>query len=197
MTAMAQGYYAKVASSAFVAGTISQITGGKFANGAFSGAFRFMFNDAAHKAAEWAKSKIGSTEYQRWDSHPETVGRLENFLKKFGFGNSNKCNAFVYDALNAGGVPPGRMLNNRIPVALEWAAKVFIISSYAVVNNPNVFNLQVGDIISNGTHVGIYYPLPDGRPGTISASAIAQEVVHNDWGFRAGEGPITVRRLVK
>jgi len=52
MTAMAQGYYAKVASSVFVAGTISQITGGKFANGAWSGAFRFMFNEWYHKLGE-------------------------------------------------------------------------------------------------------------------------------------------------
>ena len=42
MTGMAKGYYTKVASSAVVAGTVSSITGGKFANGALSGAFRFM-----------------------------------------------------------------------------------------------------------------------------------------------------------
>ena len=54
---MAQGYYAKVASSAFVAGTISQITGGKFANGAWSGAFRFMFNEAMQKV-EYMFDKI-------------------------------------------------------------------------------------------------------------------------------------------
>ena len=44
---MARGYYAKVAANAMVAGTVSAISGGKFANGAFSGAFRFMFNDWA------------------------------------------------------------------------------------------------------------------------------------------------------
>ena len=49
VTGMAKGYYAKVASSAIVAGTVSSITGGKFANGAFSGAFRFMFNEAMKK----------------------------------------------------------------------------------------------------------------------------------------------------
>jgi hypothetical protein len=45
ITGMAKGYYAKVASSAIVAGTVSYVSGGKFANGAMSGAFRFMFND--------------------------------------------------------------------------------------------------------------------------------------------------------
>ena len=56
---MAQGYYAKVASSAFVAGTISQITGGKFANGAWSGAFRFMFNEWYHDIVQNASRIIG------------------------------------------------------------------------------------------------------------------------------------------
>jgi len=45
----ARGYYAKIAANAVVAGTVSQITGGKFANGAWSGAFRFMFNEWAHR----------------------------------------------------------------------------------------------------------------------------------------------------
>ena len=49
LAGMAQGYYSKVVSNAVVGGTISQITGGKFANGAFSGAFRFMFNEWYHK----------------------------------------------------------------------------------------------------------------------------------------------------
>ena len=49
LAGMAQGYYSKVVSNAVVGGTISQITGGKFANGAFSGAFRFMFNEWAHR----------------------------------------------------------------------------------------------------------------------------------------------------
>ena len=49
VTNMARGYYAKVASNAIVAGTVSAISGGKFANGAFSGAFRFMFNEWAHR----------------------------------------------------------------------------------------------------------------------------------------------------
>jgi len=48
VTNMARGYYAKVAANAMVSGTVSMISGGKFANGAFSGAFRFMFNDAMH-----------------------------------------------------------------------------------------------------------------------------------------------------
>lgn len=46
VTNMARGYYAKVAANAMVSGTVSMISGGKFANGAFSGAFRFMFNDS-------------------------------------------------------------------------------------------------------------------------------------------------------
>jgi len=39
-------YYANVAFSSIVGGTVSEISGGKFANGAVSGAFIYMYNDA-------------------------------------------------------------------------------------------------------------------------------------------------------
>jgi hypothetical protein len=115
---------------------------------------------------------VGSTEYQRWDAHPEARGRFEEFLHNFGLGNSNKCNAFVYDALKAGGQLPGRMLDGRIPIALEWADPAFVIDGYEVVQNPNVFSLQPGDVVSDGNHVGIFSPLLSGAPGTNSASPI-------------------------
>jgi hypothetical protein len=61
---------------------------------------------------------------------------------------------------------------------------------------------QPGDVVSDGDHVGLYAPLPGGRPGTISAaSAFSHDgapfgrVVHNDWGFRPKqEKPVTVWR---
>jgi hypothetical protein len=37
-------YYGNVASNAIIGGTVSSVTGGKFANGAVVGAFRYMFS---------------------------------------------------------------------------------------------------------------------------------------------------------
>jgi len=93
MTAMAQGYYAKVASSAFVAGTISQITGGKFANGAWSGAFRFMFNEAMHKIL-----KPSEYNYRVGEAAVEEKNRLSDLNAA---GLSNKLNVNVSDDLEA------------------------------------------------------------------------------------------------
>jgi hypothetical protein len=87
------------------------------------------------------------------------------------------------------------MLNGRVPIAMEWADPSFVIDGYEVVRKSDVFSIKPGDVISDGSHVGIYSPLLSGAPGTISASAISQEVVHNDWGFRPGS-VITVRRWV-
>jgi hypothetical protein len=46
ITSGVKGYYENVAKNAIIGGTLSNVTGGKFANGAALGAFRYMFNDA-------------------------------------------------------------------------------------------------------------------------------------------------------
>ena len=51
-------YYGNVASNAIIGGTVSSVTGGKFANGASFGAFRYMFNDWRHKVAEQVGGKV-------------------------------------------------------------------------------------------------------------------------------------------
>jgi hypothetical protein len=155
----------------------------------------YLFNDALH-AGNTAKDNVGNTEYEYFDSHSETRGRLEGILNVFGFGKSTKCNCFVYDMLSAGDVAPGRMIGGRIPSAMEWAEGAFNIKGYRVIENPNIFNLQVGDVLSDGFHVGIYYPLQNGSVGTISSSSANYDfglIRHNDWGFRGGSN-ITVRR---
>jgi hypothetical protein len=45
--------------------------------------------------------------------------------------------------------------------------------------------LQVGDVMTNGHHVGIYVPGPHGEDMTVSAAASRKDdaVVHNRWGF--------------
>ena len=77
LAGMAQGYYSKVVSNAVVGGTISQITGGKFANGAFSGAFRFMFNEAAHKVL-----KPSEYNYRVAEAAGKEISKISNMRAK-------------------------------------------------------------------------------------------------------------------
>ena len=57
--------------------------------------------------------------------------------------------------------------------------------------------LRVGDIISNGKHVGLV-SFKDGKPQSISAASREANppiggVTENDWGFRPGQ-TVTIRR---
>ena len=161
-------------------------------------------SDESDPVARWAEMHVGVDEpvgpkgYRLWNTSPESRGRLDNNLPEGlrGLGDP-KCNKFVWDAQNAGGHPPGRLDQGRIPVAKDWGEPNANIGNFAVVKGPP----QPGDVISNGRHVGIYAPRPDGRPGTVSAAtpghgSLFGGVVHNDWGFRGDEGPITIKRYV-
>lgn len=149
-------------------------------------------------AAAWALDQVGKTNYQYFSTHPESRGGLTSLL---GGAGSFKCNAFVWDALTAGGDPPGRMEGGRIPVAREWADPSVNIPSYVVVSDGS---LHSGDVIAAKTehgsyHVGLYAPILDSDNGTVSAATgglggFFGEVTHSNWGFREGQNP-TVRRL--
>ncbi|WP_428240549.1 RHS repeat-associated core domain-containing protein [Gynuella sp.] len=130
---------------------------------------------------------------ESWDPHSEARGRLRGSNGTGGRG-ALKCNFFVWDALNAGGNPPGRMPDGRVPSADEWADPNINIPGYTIVSG---FMLpQPGDVVASGGHVGVYVPLDDGSPGTISAAPLfyGSGLVHNDWGFRPGSPNPTIRR---
>ena len=146
-------------------------------------------------AAKWAHSQVGSTDYQWHDKHKESRGR---WVSRVGGRGAFKCNAFVWDALKNGGDSPGR-INGRIPLATEWENTNIPIKGYHVFKSgPGMPRLR-GDVVAFDGHVGIYYPLEDGSPGTMSAQghpfplSLSDSIVHNDWGFREGQTP-TVRR---
>ena len=132
----------------------------------------------------WASGQIGSWSYAYWTPHTEVRG---NSGKYFGGMLTPKCNAFVYDATKAGHCEAGRLENGRIPTAGEWADPTIDIPGCSVVDHPTT-----GDIVAFNGHVGIYVPLINSLPGTISAASSGQ-VVHNNWGFRNGQTP-TFRR---
>src|SRR5690606_29270166 len=51
----------KIIAAAVVGGTISEIGGGKFANGAVTGAYQMMFNEMMHQPKEKAVGRGGET----------------------------------------------------------------------------------------------------------------------------------------
>lgn len=151
-------------------------------------------------AVRWAQDKVGSSHYMRLSPADDARGRVASRVDGVG---SPKCNQFVYDALSAAGAPPGRLDGGRIPVARDWGDTSSKIDGYA----PASGRPRPGDVVSDGEHVGLYVPLPDGSPGTISAASpnlpmigfhgsggLSGGVVHNDWGFRPGQKVTMWRR---
>jgi hypothetical protein len=151
--------------------------------------------------ADWALGQVGDDlSYSLAAPSEEARGKVTDKLGPFRGVGDPKCNKFVWDALNAGGRPAGRMDGGRIPVAKDWGDPNAKIPHYHPVNDGP---LEPGDVISNGHHVGLYAPLADGSPGTVSAATpdapggVALplgKVLHNGWGFRGNEGRITVWR---
>ena len=154
---------------------------------------------SANAAARWAESRVGTDGYDFLDTAPNARGRRDEILGRLGLRGVGdpKCNQFVYDALSASGAPPGRLDGGRIPLAEDWGNPRARIDGYQPVQG----RPQRGDVVSDGHHVGIFAPLSDGRPGTVSAATpgshdagVIGGVVHNDWGFRKRQGPMTVWR---
>lgn len=155
----------------------------------------------SNPVVRWAEAHVGHGGYGKWFSTaPDARGPHDNVLAVVGWQGLGdpKCNQFVWDALTNSGFPPGRIDGGRIPLAKDWGDPKSQIPGYAPVDGP----MQPGDVISNGDHVGIYAPLPNGHPGTISAASpfhnggVLGGVVHNDWGFRGDEGKIIAWRPI-
>ena len=122
------------------------------------------------KARDWARKQIGKKKYNPWG--------LRGFPRWWG---CFKCNLFVADAYNTGNgreIVPTGIFGTKPPTASDWYNGK-VPSGFTQTNNP-----QVGDVISDGSHVGIV-----AEPGetSISASSIDNQVIENDWGFRSGE----------
>ena len=134
---------------------------------------------------ETARKYIGSTD---WSVDAEK----DNFPS-----GTNKCNKFVYDALEESGAAVPLINEDRNPftdekyppVAKDWEDKEKEIEGWVVVDKP-----KPGDVASDGKHVGIV----SGGGTTVSASSREGKVVENDWGFRPDqEGKITFRRFLR
>ena len=125
---------------------------------------------AGKKAHEWAKKRKGSKRYNQWGTR--------GFPRWWG---EYKCNLFVADAYNKGNnkeIIPTGFWGTTPPRAEDWFDGN-VPAGFSATETP-----QVGDVISDGSHMGIV-----SEPGktSISASDIEGKVVENDWGFREGD----------
>ena len=132
----------------------------------------------AHNAVRWAKKMVGSSAYSRFRFKGPLIAGV------------NKCNLFVADAFNQSnpsikpllGTPNRGMLKLGIGRLREYSAKELYDGralKFNLVKEP-----RIGDICTDGSHVGIV----SGRGKTISASALTNKIVENDWGFRGNSG---------
>jgi cell wall-associated NlpC family hydrolase len=138
-----------------------------------------------------AKKHVGSTAWDHQASRPPYSS------------GTNKCNLFVYEVLNAAGMPVPMKIRfswrefgnvKYPPLAGQWADPHVEIPGWEVVTNP-----RPGDVVAMkedysdaSGHVGIVT-----GPGTsASVSSLTGTVVENDWGFRAGQNDVVFRRYV-
>ena len=192
----------RVTAAAVVGGTASKLTGGKFANGALTGAFSRLFNDEGHERRDAAQ--------QRRDA---IVARAEQALangEPYAFddksGNfpagSYKCNKFVCDVANAAGAKISLNVdgagNAWPPTAGTFGNPNKDIPGWQVVDSP-----QPGDIIAQqraysdaSGHVGIVVGsnhVISARTGGLSRDPISSVFPSN---HSAASGPIVYRRYV-
>jgi len=137
------------------------------------------------EAADWAASMAeahpnssSGTGYSLYDANRNVGGRTGAFL---GGRLAPKCNFFVFDALRAGSVAPSR-INGAVPRAADWFNPNVGISNYRMVQPDE--ELQPGDVLSNGSHVGIYQGTGQTTSAATPDSSSGDRIVTNDWGQR-------------
>jgi len=143
------------------------------------------------KVLECAKSHIGSNAWALYLRKTSADGKCVFNPGEY------KCNLFVYEMLVAGGVAQdlpnkagtmGRILNSVIErpfCASEWHAGKVPQMKLVGCGADGLNKSWPGDIVTDGNHVGII----SGPQKTISASAIENKIVENNWGWRKENWP--------
>jgi RHS repeat-associated protein len=114
--------------------------GGKFANGAVTGAFQYLFNDAQHTRADIVTTALSYVGSDAWSDDVANG----NFPA-----GSNKCNEFVYDVLTMAGASPGLpngWFNSYPPTAAQWADPDYTIPGWRVLSPGET--PQAGDVVA-------------------------------------------------
>ena len=124
------------AGNAVIGGTVSVIGGGKFANGAVTGAFTMLFNDLAHDIMQKRENLAKSADNSRKNQ--------DRYLH---------CNEFAQDKLEENGMNP----TDKALSAAEWANEGTIKSGWRP--------LEAGETAARGDIAAAKYHFPNGATG--------------------------------
>jgi len=160
----ASGVIGGTVASAVVGGTVSELSGGKFGNGAATGAFQFLFNKSVH---ELRRANDSAAEDERILAQRKSI--IEAALsmegdesysltsKKGSFGSGKwKCNLFVYDVLLNSGVSAPTTEGGWPIVANSWGNSKARILGWDVVSVPMPGDIAAIPRSEGSGHVGIY-----------------------------------------
>lgn len=154
------GKVGEISANAVLSGTVSEIGGGKFANGAITGAFSIMFNDMMHSLQQKAQVKKLLREFPEfkvlWENYPRDINgkhahpssdpynnqcaiRLAYALKKSGINFSN----YDMGPVTSEGYPRGAKS------LADWIWREF--------GKPTKFYNDTYDFIKNNSKTGIFF----------------------------------------
>src|SRR5690606_31590954 len=133
------GILGRTAIASVTGGTVSELTGGKFANGAQTAAFAHLFNQESGRIAQI----VARAEQALADDEPYGINDKSGL---FGPG-TYKCNKFVCDVSNAAGANIGLNVdeygNSWPPLAGTFENPNVKIPGWEIVDSP-----QPGDIVA-------------------------------------------------
>ena len=172
--------FALVAASAIVGGTVSVIGGGKFANGAVTGAFTEEFNHLVHQANKYKTLKLTYNAYQI------SYG-LEDVGVNSGIGVKGGINIYVDPQSGewkldvTANVPENAIEHNESDVKFCGTAKLYINGEVAGIES---FTPSASSYTPLGSHqlgsASFYLPSTGSVSLVIQASAIISRFEGND-----------------
>lgn len=181
-------YTAKVAANAVITGTVEELGGGKFANGAITGAFSMMFNDLMHDVQAKRKSLAASAKRE-----------LRNKSDKWATKNNQPlCSTFAQDMMRENGMAPYDDHNLQ---AGEWGNPEIQISGWEIVTDET---LQEGDVAaykqqySNATgHMGIVAEVKGGMVLIYAGSSrYPNRIIATQMAYWQENYPMVIRRYI-
>lgn len=154
------GKVGMIASSAVLGGTVSEIGGGKFANGAITSAYSMIFNDMMHHFSDAKLKKIydayisGSTKtingIKSWMSAKELCLNIGGELTEVAKGIENSCALRLSIALNDAGFA---ISSNAPGAKLGGDGRYYIISAknmQTYLSNYKIITVGQGNRVKNG-----------------------------------------------
>jgi hypothetical protein len=133
----------EMTAAAIVGGTVSEISGGKFANGAATASIQYLYNDALHKGTEFDTDLSKSEREKLTELRVMTHDEADQYIADYPYDHTgivyNKSNEIIYGMLERNSkiylaVPPGH--------AVLGVDTVFVPSAYEQ-NNQNWIHLKV------------------------------------------------------